>query len=158
MMDLTDEIDEFLKGKGISEGTARTQKSILLTFNKWLALMPDKGIREAGRAYRSALDERTGLKPKTVRTQASLVEDFSAIARRSSRTTPSWTWTPPPSTGTRDPTGFRLPSDRRPTIARLDSDSAPTAARRSGKRRFAVGRGSRLFRRGRPASPSSSSR
>lgn len=76
MMDLTDEIDEFLKGKGISDGTARTQKSVLLTFNKWLVLMPHKDIREAGRAYRSALDERTGLKPKTVRTQASLVEDF----------------------------------------------------------------------------------
>lgn len=76
MIDMTELIDEYLESKGLSENTAKTQKSILMTFNKWAIGFKGNDLMWAAADYKEFLGQRDGIKPKTFKTHSNLVKAF----------------------------------------------------------------------------------
>lgn len=75
-MDLTDEIEEFIAHKGLSAGSSKTQRSILLSFNKWNATNSSITLSRSAEAYENYLRSRTYLKSKSIEKQVGLVRSF----------------------------------------------------------------------------------
>lgn len=75
-MDMTDDINEYLESKNLSAGTTRTQRSILLSFNKWAAVKSFRALSSAASAYGDYLKKRDGLKPKTIEKHIGVINGF----------------------------------------------------------------------------------